>query len=192
MGGLLVAGCPFPASRRRARLFTRLWVLPFRRRGPPLVADPKFNERGGAFSPDGKSFAYVSDMSGRDEVYVEPFPGPGERVPISSDGGLQPVWSRDRRELFYRQGDALMAVPVATRSISCLRTAEAPRHAARALRPRPIHSGVRRCGRRTSPGGSPRRCSRDPCRPELGGGIAPRVGRGSCRGSGMGPTHDSA
>ena len=51
-------------------------------------------------------------MSGRDEVYVEPFSGPGERVPISPDGGLQPVWSRDRRELFYRQGDALMAVPV--------------------------------------------------------------------------------
>ena len=89
-----------------------LWVLPFGGEARRLVADPKFNERGGAFSPDGKSFAYVSDMSGRDEVYVEPFPGPGERVPISSDGGLQPVWSRDRRELFYRQGDALMAVPV--------------------------------------------------------------------------------
>ena len=89
-----------------------LWVLPFGEEVRPLVADPKFNERGGAFSPDGKSFAYVSDMSGRDEVYVEPFPGPGTRVPISSDGGLQPVWSRDGRELFYRQGDALMAVPV--------------------------------------------------------------------------------
>ena len=89
-----------------------LWVLPFGGEARPLVADPKFNERGGAFSPDGHSFAFVSNMSGRDEVYVERFPSPGERVPISSDGGLQPVWSKDRRELFYRQGDALMAVPV--------------------------------------------------------------------------------
>ena len=89
-----------------------LWVLPLGGEPRRLVADPKFNERGGAFSPDGKSFAFVSDMSGRAEVYVEPFPGPGERVPISIEGGLQPVWSRDGRELFYRQGDALMAVPV--------------------------------------------------------------------------------
>jgi eukaryotic-like serine/threonine-protein kinase len=89
-----------------------LWVLLIGGEARPLVADPRFNERGGAFSPDGKSFAFVSNVSGRDEVYVEPFPGPGQRVPISSDGGLQPVWSRDGRELFYRQGDALMAVPV--------------------------------------------------------------------------------
>ena len=89
-----------------------LWVLPFGGEARPLVADPKFNERGGAFSPDGTSFAFISNMSGRDEVYVDPFPGPGQRVQISSDGGLQPVWSRDGRELFYRQGDTLMAVPV--------------------------------------------------------------------------------
>ena len=89
-----------------------LWVLPPGGEPRRLVADARFNERAGMFSPDGKSFAYVSNISGRDEVYVEPFPGPGERVLISADGGLQPVWSRDKRELFYRQGDALMAVPV--------------------------------------------------------------------------------
>ena len=58
--------------------------------------------------------AYQSDASGRLEIYVQPFPGPGPRRPISTDGGADTRWSRDGHELFYTNGDKLMAVTVAT------------------------------------------------------------------------------
>ena len=54
----------------------------------------------------------MSNESGTDEIYVRPYPGPGERVTISNGGGIEPVWSRDGRELFYRVGNAMMAVSV--------------------------------------------------------------------------------
>jgi eukaryotic-like serine/threonine-protein kinase len=78
-----------------------------------LVVTP-FNERGAVLSPDGRWLAFVSDESGRAEVYVQPFPGPGAKVPISTAGGLQPVWARNGRELFFRQSEQLMAVAVAS------------------------------------------------------------------------------
>jgi serine/threonine-protein kinase len=65
-----------------------------------------------AFSPNGKWIAYQSDASGRAEIYVQPFPGPGTRHLVSTNGGKEPVWSRDGRELFYRQNTAVMAVSV--------------------------------------------------------------------------------
>jgi serine/threonine-protein kinase len=74
----------------------------------------RFNEGMLRFSPDGRYVAYVSDESGQQEVYVQPYPGPGERTIVSTDGGREPVWSRDGRELFYRNGDRMMAVPVRT------------------------------------------------------------------------------
>lgn len=58
--------------------------------------------------------AYTADESGRFEIYVRPFPGPGARVPISSDGGTEAVWGRNGRELFYRNRDKMMAVAVKT------------------------------------------------------------------------------
>jgi eukaryotic-like serine/threonine-protein kinase len=58
-------------------------------------------ERFPTFSPDGRWLAYSSDESGRQEVYVQPFPGPGPRVRISSDGGNAPAWRGDGAELFY-------------------------------------------------------------------------------------------
>jgi eukaryotic-like serine/threonine-protein kinase len=88
-----------------------LWLLPLGEDPRPLAVT-RFNERGGVFSPDGRSIAFVTDESGRDEVYVQPFPDAGQKVPISTNGGLQPVWSRDGRELFYRDGDSLMAVAI--------------------------------------------------------------------------------
>ncbi len=69
-----------------------------------ILASPA-EERQPSFSPDGLWLAYVSDASGIDEVYVQPFPGPGERLQISSAGGVEPVWSRDGAELFYRSLD---------------------------------------------------------------------------------------
>jgi serine/threonine-protein kinase len=76
--------------------------------------ETQFREGGPAFSPDGKWIAYVSDESGRFEIYVRPFPGPGEKWPISVEGGTEPVWPRNGRELFYRTGDTIMAVDVQT------------------------------------------------------------------------------
>ncbi len=66
------------------------------------------------FSPDGKWIAFVSDASGFDQVFVQPFPGPGPLVQISSGRGAEPVWSRDGRRIFYRDGRNLMAATVTT------------------------------------------------------------------------------
>jgi len=91
-----------------------LWVLPMGDdRKPILVAGTGFHEQDGQFSPDGRWLAYSSDETGRFEVYVRSFPGPKSRWQISTDGGRQPRWRKDGRELFYLSGDAkLMAVRV--------------------------------------------------------------------------------
>jgi serine/threonine-protein kinase len=73
-----------------------------------------FREGAPTFSPDGHWIAYVSDKSGRNEIYLRPFPGPGEDMPVSAEGGTEPAWARGTGELFYRQGDAVMAVEVKT------------------------------------------------------------------------------
>jgi serine/threonine-protein kinase len=70
----------------------------------PFLRTP-FNERSPAVSPDGRWIAYESDESGRNEVYVRPFPGPGGRWQISNAGGQLPVWSRNGRELFFQNPD---------------------------------------------------------------------------------------
>ena len=88
-------------------------VLPVLEDKPPFsFLQTPFNNKSPMFSPDGRFLAYVSDESGRDEVYVAPFPGPGEKYPISTGGGRAPVWSRDGRELFYRNGREIMAVAI--------------------------------------------------------------------------------
>jgi serine/threonine-protein kinase len=79
----------------------------------PLVRTSA-NERGPEFSSNGHWLAFTSDVSGRDEVYVQAYPGPGAPIQISTGGGREPVWSPDGTELFYRQGDAMMAVSVET------------------------------------------------------------------------------
>ena len=65
------------------------------------AGDMPINERYPQFSPDGKWFVYTSNESGRDEVYVERFPGPPERHQVSTDGGTAPAWAPNGGELFY-------------------------------------------------------------------------------------------
>jgi serine/threonine protein kinase/Tol biopolymer transport system component len=73
------------------------------------------NEILGRFSPDGRWIAYVSNESGKEEVYVVPFPGPGGKWQISTAGGRAPLWTRGGREIVYQApGDEIMAVEVRT------------------------------------------------------------------------------
>ena len=70
------------------------------------------NEAAPALSPDGTWIAYVSDQTGQPEIYVQRFPDLGDRRLISYGGGTAPLWSPDGRELFYRNGDQMMAVRI--------------------------------------------------------------------------------
>ena len=74
----------------------------------------QFHEGAPKLSPDSRFIAYYSDESGRGEIYVREFPGGGAKVLISRNGGTQPRWSRDGKELLYVEGDALIAIPVST------------------------------------------------------------------------------
>jgi len=83
------------------------------RRNPVPFLHADFNESQGQFSPDGRWMAYVSDESGRQQVYVQSFPTLGGQRQISTEGGTQPRWRRDGKELFYLAPDRkLMAVTV--------------------------------------------------------------------------------
>jgi Tol biopolymer transport system component len=95
-----------------------LWLLPlFGDRKPIPFLQTEFNEGQGQFSPDGRWMAYVSDESGRREVYVQTFPASGGKWQISDSGGTYPRWRRDGKELFYIASDLkLMAVAVQTDS----------------------------------------------------------------------------
>jgi Tol biopolymer transport system component len=81
----------------------------------PLLHE-KHQEFNPQVSPDGRWMAYSSDESGQDEIYVRPFPdvdSGGQRM-VSGSGGNSPLWSPDGKELYYRNGEATMAVPVET------------------------------------------------------------------------------
>jgi serine/threonine-protein kinase len=79
-----------------------------------IVATPAGEGFAGWMSPDGRWLAYTSESTGRNEIWVRPFPGPGPAVRISSNGGVEPVWARNGKELFYIEGGNIMAVPVET------------------------------------------------------------------------------
>ena len=91
-----------------------LGVADRRPQGAALSPRTPLNECGPQFSPDGHWLAYVSDESGRSETYVQPYPGRGGQRLISTDGGTEPVWNRNGRELFYRSGNKMMAVDITT------------------------------------------------------------------------------
>jgi eukaryotic-like serine/threonine-protein kinase len=91
-----------------------IWVLRLSdHKAEPFLRTP-FNEGGPVFSPDGHWLAYISDESGRPEIYVKPYPGPGGKWQISTEGGSEPAWNRNGRELFFRSGSKMMAVEVTT------------------------------------------------------------------------------
>jgi eukaryotic-like serine/threonine-protein kinase len=91
-----------------------IWALPMEgEREPFPVVRTDAEERDGQFSPDGKWVAYQSNESGRFEIYAQPFPGPGTKKSISTNGGAQVRWSHDGHELFYIALDGrLMSVPI--------------------------------------------------------------------------------
>src|SRR5438309_1199910 len=91
-----------------------LWVLPlFEERKPELFLQTDYADLYGRFSPDGRWITYVSNESGKREVYVRGFPAAGGKWQISNGGGGQPHWRRDGKELFYVTADKkLMAVEV--------------------------------------------------------------------------------
>lgn len=97
-----------------------LWVLPMDQapaeRKPVLILGSAFDERDARFSPDGRWLAYMSDESGRNEIYVRSFPArSGGKWMISQGGGLLAAWRGDSREVFYIANDGtIMAVPIST------------------------------------------------------------------------------
>jgi eukaryotic-like serine/threonine-protein kinase len=91
-----------------------IWVLRLGDRKVAPLRETTFKEGAAQFSPDGRWLAYVSDESGRYEIYVQPYPGPGGKYQISTKGGTEPVWNPNGRELFYRSGDNMMAAEITT------------------------------------------------------------------------------
>jgi serine/threonine-protein kinase len=82
---------------------------------PRLLFDlPLSLEDAARISPDGNWLAFSSNITGQYEIYVSRFPNPGRRIPVSRGGGTEPAWSPDGRELFYWNGNDMMAASVET------------------------------------------------------------------------------
>jgi eukaryotic-like serine/threonine-protein kinase len=98
---------------------TRIWVIPMAGADhkPTLFLDSQFRVAHPEFSPDGRAIAYTSTESGTSEVYVQAYPGPGQKIRISTSGGNEPIWNRNGKELLYRnRGGEFYSVPI--RSLS--------------------------------------------------------------------------
>ena len=90
-----------------------IWVLPLEgERQPQAFLQTSFDESAPVFAPNGQWIAYVSNESGRNEIFVQPYAGPGGKWQISTEGGVEPVWNPNGQELFYRNGGQMMAVEI--------------------------------------------------------------------------------
>jgi eukaryotic-like serine/threonine-protein kinase len=115
-GTALIFRAETPPSKVGTRPGTDLVLLPLdgEHRTRPLVATP-FDELNAEVSPDGHWLAYESNESGRNEIYVRPFPNvDADKRQVSTNGGTQPVWARNGQELFYESMGTLMRVSVKT------------------------------------------------------------------------------
>ena len=102
-----------------------LHALPMTGEPKPFpLAKTRFDELFGSVSPDGKYVAYFSSESGSMEVYVQEFPQARTKVQISTDGGGEPFWRADGRELYYRSSNRLMAVAIESGSTLTIGTPE--------------------------------------------------------------------
>ena len=89
-----------------------IWILHLSdHKTQPFLQTPA-DDGGPVFSPDGKWLLYMSEESGRAEIYVQPYPGPGGKWQISTDGGTEAAWNHNGREIFYRNRNKMMAVDV--------------------------------------------------------------------------------
>jgi Tol biopolymer transport system component len=101
-------------------------ALPLGGEGKPVpIATTSFVELWARFSPDGRYVAYQSNESGRTQVYVQEFPEPRNKWQVSTDGGGEPYWRADGKELLYRSRQRVMAVPVTTGETLTLGTPQA-------------------------------------------------------------------
>ena len=101
-------------SERSSASGVDIWTLPLEGdRKPQVFLETPFNETGPVFSPDGRWLAYMSNESGRQEIYVQPFPPTGAKYLISTEGGEEAAWARSG-ELFYRNGNKMMGVDITT------------------------------------------------------------------------------
>jgi len=90
------------------------WIMGLRDRKARSWLQTPFTQRSSSFSPNGKWVAYASNPTGEMEIWARPFPGAGAPVRVSSQGGHDPVWSRDGKEVFYENGGKLMTARVVT------------------------------------------------------------------------------
>jgi Tol biopolymer transport system component len=90
------------------------WLLRMDDRKAEPFFQTSFNQGATQFSPDGGWVAYISGETGRPEVYVQPYPGPGGKWQISTEGGTEPLWNPNGKELFYRSGDKMMSAEITT------------------------------------------------------------------------------
>jgi eukaryotic-like serine/threonine-protein kinase len=115
-GRTLIFRAQMPSSKVGTPPGSDLFLLPLEgeHRSRPLLATP-FNELNAEVSPSGHWLAYESNESGRNEIYLRPFPNvDADKQPVSTNGGTQPRWARNGQELFYESMGTLMRVPVKT------------------------------------------------------------------------------
>jgi Tol biopolymer transport system component len=102
-----------------------IWRLDLTTKTATPFLQTQFNERCSRLSPDGKWLAYVSNETGRAEIYVQSFPEAGSKLQVSTSGADQPIWSRDGRKLFFRGEGKIQEItfqPGSPPSVSGLRS----------------------------------------------------------------------
>ena len=98
----------FQQMERQSKTGWNICVLDVETKTASAVTQTRFNETGAIFSPNGKWIVYASDASGRNELYAQPFRGPGPPLQVSTNGGSEPQWSDDGQHIFFRDADDAM------------------------------------------------------------------------------------